>query len=161
MNEALQELRDHIAAAMEAEVLESDIGLGELMLRIERGAIVKVAKFLRDRVFLFHSLRVQDVVHDKFRGTGVEGVSKPWSGDHSIQLMTGYTLGAENLFALAGLIHIKISKFNSFGYGTHTMFPLKIAEPVRIITASDQEKKCKTRKEENSQKLGHNKLFVM
>ena len=48
MNEALQELRDHIAAAMGAHVLGSEIRFGELMLRIEREAIVKVAKFLRD-----------------------------------------------------------------------------------------------------------------
>ena len=48
MNEALQELRDHLAAAMGAHVLGSEIRLGELMLRIERTAIVKVAKFLRD-----------------------------------------------------------------------------------------------------------------
>ena len=48
MNEALKELSDHIAAAMGAHILGSEIQHGELMLRVEREAIVRVMKFLRD-----------------------------------------------------------------------------------------------------------------
>ena len=48
MNEALQELSDHIAAAMGAHILGSEIRHGELTLRVERDAIARVMKFLRD-----------------------------------------------------------------------------------------------------------------
>jgi NADH-quinone oxidoreductase subunit C len=48
MNEALKELSDHIAAAMGAHILGSEIRHGELMLRVEREAIARVMKFLRD-----------------------------------------------------------------------------------------------------------------
>ena len=48
MNEALQELSDHIAAALGAQILGSEIRHGELALRVERAAIVRVLKFLRD-----------------------------------------------------------------------------------------------------------------
>ena len=48
MNEALQELSDNIAAALGALILGSEIRHGELMLRVERAAIVRVVKFLRD-----------------------------------------------------------------------------------------------------------------
>ncbi len=48
MNEALKELSDHIAAAMGAHILSSEIRHGELMLRIQREAVARVMKFLRD-----------------------------------------------------------------------------------------------------------------
>jgi NADH-quinone oxidoreductase subunit C len=48
MNEALKELSDHIAAAMGAHILGSEIRHGELMLRVERTSIARVMKFLRD-----------------------------------------------------------------------------------------------------------------
>jgi NADH-quinone oxidoreductase subunit C len=48
MNEALKELSDHIAAALGPHVLGSEIRLGELMVRVERDAIVQVIRFLRD-----------------------------------------------------------------------------------------------------------------
>ena len=48
MNEALKELSDHIAAAMGAHILSSEIRHGELMLRVQREAVVRVMKFLRD-----------------------------------------------------------------------------------------------------------------
>ena len=48
MNEALKELCDHIAAAMGAHILGSEIRHGELMLRVERTSIARVMKFLRD-----------------------------------------------------------------------------------------------------------------
>ncbi len=48
MNEALKELSDHIAAAMGAHILGSEIRHGELMLHVERASIVRVMKFLRD-----------------------------------------------------------------------------------------------------------------
>jgi NADH-quinone oxidoreductase subunit C len=48
MNEALKELSDHIASAMGAHILGSDIRHGELMLQVQREAIVRVMKFLRD-----------------------------------------------------------------------------------------------------------------
>jgi NADH-quinone oxidoreductase subunit C len=48
MNEALKELSDHIAAAMGAHILSSEIRHGELMLRVQRDAVVRVMKFLRD-----------------------------------------------------------------------------------------------------------------
>jgi NADH-quinone oxidoreductase subunit C len=48
MNEALKELSDHIAAAMGAHILSSKIRHGELMLRVQREAVARVMKFLRD-----------------------------------------------------------------------------------------------------------------
>ncbi|MDF2763121.1 MAG: nuoC [Rhodospirillales bacterium] len=48
MNEALKELSDHIAAAMGAHILSSEIRHGELMLRVHRDAVARVMKFLRD-----------------------------------------------------------------------------------------------------------------
>ena len=48
MNEALKELSDHIAAAMGALILSSEIRHGELMLRVQREAVARVMKFLRD-----------------------------------------------------------------------------------------------------------------
>ena len=48
MNEALKELSDHIAAALGRHIHGSDIRLGELVLRVEREAIARVMKFLRD-----------------------------------------------------------------------------------------------------------------
>ena len=48
MNEALQELSDHIAAAMGPHLLGSEIRHGELMIRVQRDAIMRVMKFLRD-----------------------------------------------------------------------------------------------------------------
>jgi NADH-quinone oxidoreductase subunit C len=48
MNEALQELSDHIAAALGAQILGSEIRYGELTLRVERASVVRVLKFLRD-----------------------------------------------------------------------------------------------------------------
>jgi NADH-quinone oxidoreductase subunit C len=48
MNEALQELSDHIAAAMGPHILGSEIRHGELMIRVQREAIARVMKFLRD-----------------------------------------------------------------------------------------------------------------
>src|SRR5512146_3115361 len=48
MNEALKELSDHIAAALGAHVLTSEINHGELTLRVKRAEIVRVLKFLRD-----------------------------------------------------------------------------------------------------------------
>jgi NADH-quinone oxidoreductase subunit C len=48
MNEALKELSDHIAAALGAHVLSSEINHGELTLRVKRAEIVRVLKFLRD-----------------------------------------------------------------------------------------------------------------
>jgi len=48
MNEALKELSDYIAAAVGSHILGCEVRLGELMLRVERSAILKVLKFLRD-----------------------------------------------------------------------------------------------------------------
>ncbi len=48
MNEALKELSDHIAAALGPRILGAEIRLDELILRVERSAIVKVLQFLRD-----------------------------------------------------------------------------------------------------------------
>jgi NADH-quinone oxidoreductase subunit C len=48
MNEALQELSDHIAAAMGAHILGSEIRHGELMIRVRRDSVARVMKFLRD-----------------------------------------------------------------------------------------------------------------
>src|SRR5262249_11434837 len=48
MNEALKELSDHIAAALGRRILESEIRLGELMVRVERDAVGEVMRFLRD-----------------------------------------------------------------------------------------------------------------
>jgi NADH-quinone oxidoreductase subunit C len=46
--EALQQLGAHIAGALGATVLSSDIAFGELTLHVERTAIVDVVTFLRD-----------------------------------------------------------------------------------------------------------------
>ncbi len=48
MSEALRELGDYIAAALPEEVIETRVALGELMVRVERGAVVRVLSFLRD-----------------------------------------------------------------------------------------------------------------
>jgi NADH-quinone oxidoreductase subunit C len=48
MNEALKELSDHITAAFGPRILSSEIRLGELMMGVERDAVVEVMRFLRD-----------------------------------------------------------------------------------------------------------------
>jgi len=48
MNEVLKELGEHIAAAFGLRILSSEIRLGELMMRVERDAVVEVMRFLRD-----------------------------------------------------------------------------------------------------------------
>jgi NADH-quinone oxidoreductase subunit C len=48
MTEALQELGDHLAAAMPQAVLAREIAHGELMVTVARDAIVAVLTFLRD-----------------------------------------------------------------------------------------------------------------
>lgn len=45
---ALKTLADHIAANLGGDLLETEISLGELMLRVRRAAIVRVLTFLRD-----------------------------------------------------------------------------------------------------------------
>ena len=47
-NQALDELGEHIAAALGDAVLATEVALGELMLRIRREAVVRVLTFLRD-----------------------------------------------------------------------------------------------------------------
>lgn len=49
---ALQDLGDHIAAALPNHVLESNVVHGELMITVSRTAIVAVLRFLRDDVNL-------------------------------------------------------------------------------------------------------------
>ena len=54
MNEALKELSDHIAAAMGAHILSSEIRHGELMLRVQRdepGAFAELVAAYWARVF--------------------------------------------------------------------------------------------------------------
>ena len=48
MSEALRELGDYVAAALPEEVIDTRVALGELMVRVERGAVVRVLTFLRD-----------------------------------------------------------------------------------------------------------------
>ena len=48
MSEALRELGDYVAAALPEEVIGTRVALGELMVRVERGAVVRVLTFLRD-----------------------------------------------------------------------------------------------------------------
>ncbi len=48
MSEALTELGDQIAAALPDDVIEHGVALGELAVRVQRGAIVRVLTFLRD-----------------------------------------------------------------------------------------------------------------
>ena len=48
MTEALKELGDHLAAAFPADVLDSRIALGELMVQVRREAITRLLAFLRD-----------------------------------------------------------------------------------------------------------------
>ena len=48
MNEALKELAEYLSAALGKLVLGTEISLGELIVRVERAAIVKVMSFLRD-----------------------------------------------------------------------------------------------------------------
>jgi len=48
MNEALKELSDHITAAFGPRILASETRLGELMMRVQRDAVVEVMRFLRD-----------------------------------------------------------------------------------------------------------------
>lgn len=48
MNEALQELGEHILGALPEEVSSAEVVRDELVLRVKRGAIVKVLTFLRD-----------------------------------------------------------------------------------------------------------------
>lgn len=48
MMEALEDLGDYIAAAFPEAVVETRLSLGELSVRVQRGAIVRVLKFLRD-----------------------------------------------------------------------------------------------------------------
>ncbi len=46
--EALRELGDYIVAALPEAVVETTLSLGELTVRVQRGSIVRVLKFLRD-----------------------------------------------------------------------------------------------------------------
>ncbi len=48
MSEALRELGEHIASSLPEDVIETKVSLGELMLRVERTAIIRVLTFLRD-----------------------------------------------------------------------------------------------------------------
>ncbi len=48
MSEALKELGEHIAAALPEAVIDVEIVHGELMVRVQRNAIVRVLSFLRD-----------------------------------------------------------------------------------------------------------------
>jgi hypothetical protein len=48
MNEVLKELGEHITAAFGLRILSSEFRLGELMMRVERDAVVEVMRFLRD-----------------------------------------------------------------------------------------------------------------
>ena len=48
MTKPLQELADHIAAAQPQALIGSGIGHGELMVTVNRTAIVEVMRFLRD-----------------------------------------------------------------------------------------------------------------
>ena len=48
MSEALNELGEQIAAALPEAVIDVEVVHGELMVRVQRNAIVRVLKFLRD-----------------------------------------------------------------------------------------------------------------
>ena len=48
MNEALQDLEQHISAALPDEILGSEIAYDELALTVRREVLLKVLKFLRD-----------------------------------------------------------------------------------------------------------------
>jgi NADH-quinone oxidoreductase subunit C len=48
VSEALRELGDHITQALSEEVIDSNVALGELTIRIQRSAAVRVMTFLRD-----------------------------------------------------------------------------------------------------------------
>ena len=48
MSEALRELGEHIAAALPEAVIDVEVVHGELMVRVQRNAIVRVLSFLRD-----------------------------------------------------------------------------------------------------------------
>ncbi|MFQ5953877.1 MAG: NADH-quinone oxidoreductase subunit C [Kiloniellales bacterium] len=48
MNEALNELAEHVQKALPEDVLTAEVSLGELTLSVRRGSIVKVLTFLRD-----------------------------------------------------------------------------------------------------------------
>ena len=48
MNEALQDLEQHISAALPDEILGSEIAYDELSLTVRREVLLKVLKFLRD-----------------------------------------------------------------------------------------------------------------
>jgi NADH-quinone oxidoreductase subunit C len=48
VSEALDELGEHIAAALPEDVIDVRVALGELVVRVERGAIQRVLTFLRD-----------------------------------------------------------------------------------------------------------------
>ena len=48
MSEALKELGEQIAAALPEAVIDVEVVHGELMVRVQRNAIVRVLKFLRD-----------------------------------------------------------------------------------------------------------------
>ena len=48
MSEALIELGDLIAAALPEDVIDTEVALGELIVRVQRSAIVRVLTFLRD-----------------------------------------------------------------------------------------------------------------
>ncbi|MDJ0950411.1 MAG: NADH-quinone oxidoreductase subunit C [Alphaproteobacteria bacterium] len=48
MDEALRELGEYVAASLPDDILAVDLAHGELMLRVGRESIVKVATFLRD-----------------------------------------------------------------------------------------------------------------
>ena len=48
MSEALNELGEHVRNALPEDVLSAAVGLGELVIAVHRGSIVKVLTFLRD-----------------------------------------------------------------------------------------------------------------
>ena len=50
MDLALQELGEYIAAALPQEIVETEVGLDELTVLAQRGAVVEVLTFLRDDV---------------------------------------------------------------------------------------------------------------
>jgi NADH-quinone oxidoreductase subunit C len=48
MSEALNELGEHVRNALPEAVLSAKVALGELVVAVHRGSIVKVLTFLRD-----------------------------------------------------------------------------------------------------------------
>ncbi len=97
MSEALRELGEHIAAALPEAVIDVEVVHDELMVRVQRNAIVRVLSFLRDDSGC-HFKCLMDVCGVDYPGRGerLEGVYNLLSLRHNQRIRIKLTTDEES-----------------------------------------------------------------